>query len=89
MLSIAFPVPRILKTVTRVAVALADLASVEASAVPPDLVKRLAKDHDALVASKAREVGRRTKGAAPGRIREAVRPVQYLINVGRHVVELS
>lgn len=39
-----------------VAAALAGLASVEASAVPPDLVKRLAKDADDLVAKKAREV---------------------------------
>jgi hypothetical protein len=39
-----------------VAAALADLASVDASAVPPDLAKRLAKDSDNLVASKAREV---------------------------------
>lgn len=39
-----------------VAAALADLASVEASAVPPDLAARLAKDDDELVAKKAREV---------------------------------
>lgn len=39
-----------------VAAALADLASVDASAVPPDLAARLAKDTDDLVAKKAREV---------------------------------
>ncbi len=39
-----------------VAAALTDLAIVGASAVPPDLAKRLAKDADNLVASKAREV---------------------------------
>jgi hypothetical protein len=39
-----------------VAHALADLATVDASAIPPDLAKRLSKDSDTLVASKAREV---------------------------------
>jgi hypothetical protein len=39
-----------------VADALGDLASVDTSAVPPDLAKLLAKDRDALVASKARQV---------------------------------
>lgn len=39
-----------------VAVVLVDLASVDASAVPPDLAKQLAKDCDTLVAGKAREV---------------------------------
>ncbi len=39
-----------------VAAALADLASVDASAVPPDLAKRLAKDSDNLVANRAHEV---------------------------------
>jgi hypothetical protein len=39
-----------------VADALADLATVDASAIPPDLAKQLAKDSDALVASKASEV---------------------------------
>jgi len=39
-----------------VADALADLASVDASAVPPDLANQLEKDRDPLVASKAHEV---------------------------------
>jgi hypothetical protein len=39
-----------------VASALADLADVEPSAVPPDLAQRLAKDPDDLVATKAQEV---------------------------------
>ena len=39
-----------------VASALEDLASVDASAIPPDLAKQLAEDPDNLVATKAREV---------------------------------
>ncbi len=39
-----------------VASALADLAGIEPSAVPPDLAPRLAKDPDELVATKAQEV---------------------------------